>query len=233
MLPPSLRSPGFAVFDDVLPRHDFEAVCAEVPTLTYRPARNYRASGAWRDDGRDPLEGPTLLWPSVELPPGVDLASFDVQLETYPTASARDRVLEAVKEALPLAPGLVGQELTDWIALLGTTWGYAAGDQLDWHNDAAIYSGAFVYYCHRDWPDDGGGALLMADPAKADAPRPLERLGLGHYVLPRPNRLVLIQGGVWHRVLPHSGEQLRRSVGGFFVTAQGAVELLQQLQARR
>ncbi len=47
----------------------------------------------------------------------------------------------------------------------------------------------------------------------------LGRIGLGRYIAPRPNRLVVIVGGTPHminRVSPAAGDHVRCSISGFF-----------------
>ena len=52
-----------------------------------------------------------------------------------------------------------------------------------------------------------------------DASRLLMAHGVGSFVMPKPNRLVIIAGGVPHsvaRVRPAAGRKVRASISGFF-----------------
>ena len=120
------------------------------------------------------------------------------------------------------------------------------GTGLSWHCDAGPYTGAFIYYAHPTWNAQWGGELLVADGcgdyAQADREdgrrhrldnarenEILLREGTGRYVMPKPNRLVYLQGGTPHRimpVLPAAGQNPRVSVAGFFVKPEGVEALL-------
>jgi Rps23 Pro-64 3,4-dihydroxylase Tpa1-like proline 4-hydroxylase len=53
-------------------------------------------------------------------------------------------------------------------------------------------------------------------------------IGTGRFVMPRPNRLVILAGGVSHMIAPVSpaaGHHVRGSIAGFFVTPAGVVQL--------
>lgn len=111
---------------------------------------------------------------------------------------------------------------------------YPTGAGLGWHDDGDC-AGAFIYYAHPSWEPDWGGELLIAnsraeasveDGSETDAEWKLFRgdrrfrsIESGSFVLPVPDRLVLIRSGVEHAITPvraSAGDHFRASVSGFF-----------------
>jgi hypothetical protein len=122
-------------------------------------------------------------------------------------------------------PGIV----PGWDDLIIRSYLYPRGTKLSWHNDTG-YSGAAIFYVHPEWASTWGGELFVArTPPCASFPPPhldhrqedrfLEAYGMGTYITPKPNRLVLTRAGVWHsinRVDEDAGDHCRASVVGFF-----------------
>jgi Rps23 Pro-64 3,4-dihydroxylase Tpa1-like proline 4-hydroxylase len=115
---------------------------------------------------------------------------------------------------------------------------YPRDTGLSWHvDDHELYAGAFIYYAHPRWDAHWGGELLIAelaaDPEEEEEELPImayrfeteaysERLleiGCGNFVMPKPNRLVLLAGAphMIARVSPAAGHNVRASVSGFFL----------------
>lgn len=108
---------------------------------------------------------------------------------------------------------------------------YGQGTRLGWHVDHHS-SCSFTWYPHPEWRSSWGGEMLVAE---APALEPGIKLvlsldrrqedalltdGLGTYIAPKPNRLVLLAPGMWHsvaRVDQNAGDALRCSVVGFLV----------------
>ncbi len=137
---------------------------------------------------------------------------------------------------------LTGKREEHWDAFTVRASVMPAGSGLSWHEDGGSKKGAFVYYLHPRWGVRWGGELMVAqrlDPAllaevraKQQHRRPyfetlfldqlLEAPGLGTYIAPRPNRLVVLKGGTWHcvrRVEAAAGDALRVTLSGFFFKA--------------
>ena len=111
------------------------------------------------------------------------------------------------------------------------------GAGLGWHADQG-HAGAFIYYVHPEWQDTWGGELLLEEGGRSPAEaigegashRDLYRTvscasapptGLGTYVSPHPNRLVVFKAGVRHcvkKVETASGEAFRGAISGFFTS---------------
>ena len=112
-----------------------------------------------------------------------------------------------VAKAGSLRP-LLGAYGKAWSRLSARAYRYPPGTGLEWHADADAYAGSYVLYAHRTWAPDAGGELMVAAPS-----------GVGDFIQPRPNRLVVMAGGPLHcvaRVNPKAdGDRL--SVSGFFL----------------
>ena len=183
-------------------------------------------------------------------------------VDLYPTGSPLDPLFEAMHQQATLHPELYGEPKKDWLAISGKMFVYPAGTGASWHNDGGMYRGAFIYYAHPHWDAQWGGQLLVADPSarethhelvaeknKAQAGEPrrerkhyfgspvlgddaLMKRGIGSYVMPKPNRLVLLSGDNAHMVMKVSGaagNKCRMSVAGFFLTPSAMADTLQPL----
>jgi Rps23 Pro-64 3,4-dihydroxylase Tpa1-like proline 4-hydroxylase len=147
-------------------------------------------------------------------------------------------VLEIIAGIAAAHPECVGRSEEDWNCLNGQVVLYPSGSGLSWHSDGRRRSGAFIYFAHPYWNIQWGGELLIADLdrfAVSDAYREsgqpfpwiqndlentvVMEAGTGRYVMPKPNRLILIGTGVHHAVTPvkaSAGDHVRATISGFF-----------------
>jgi hypothetical protein len=198
--------------------------------------------------------------PLATLAPGADVQrALREHAGFYPTEGPVDPVLEAARVLALAHPDLVGREMEAWVGMSAKIYAYPAGAGLSWHDDAGNYTGSFVYYAHPAWSAQWGGELLVADAASARAfaaavdeqrraagrrvrrhhlvaadpgDEALMERGLGSFVAPRPNRLVLVAGRQPHMlaaVHAAAGNHARLSVAGFFLTPGGFVGLTRAL----
>ena len=130
-------------------------------------------------------------------------------------------------------PELIGRAGEDWSVVGLAFWKYLAGNRLGWHNDARPdRRGEFILFLHEEWSPSWGGELLVLDRDPADLPPIPPDLpvfaGIEHQVgetpdalvavVPRPNRLVVVQEGTSHcihRVDRTAGERARWTMTGF------------------
>jgi hypothetical protein len=195
-----------------------------------------------REDGIV-LRGPTVGWGY----------KWDDQ---YPTETVVDDVLKGLVDASELYAKTIGRRGDDWEIVSATPTIHVAGQGHAWHRDADQHAGSWVYFAHREWNIEWGGELLLShephiareygpylhrlrpmddlpEPPpwrshldNADANELLLARGLGSYVVPKPNRLVVIKGAAPRavaKVRPSAGRNVRASFGGFFVkTAPGS-----------
>jgi hypothetical protein len=243
-----------AVFDDVLSPEQFRGFWDFCQRETYESVHAHSRVGVFRlDDGQPLWGGSSYAWPSVSMdgliPPDLDLGRAPIRF--YPTGSAIDAVLEAIKGRCPAVADLIGAEGQAWAGIMGRPYIYPRGSGVSWHEDSGPYSGAFIYYAHPEWNVLWGGELLVADPSAKTFHAPVEsvthrfenrreneellRAGMGRFVLPRPNRLVYIAPGFRHmiaKVTPAAGNHPRVSLAGFFVTPEGVVSMARQFLDR-
>ena len=116
---------------------------------------------------------------------------------------------------------------------------YRAGDALSWHSDRGSLA-QWIYYCHPRWQAAWGGELMVSEadgvrsrdlPTASGSVRVGHQLdshleddalldtGRGAYLMAKPDRLVVVPGGVQHRIarVDHSaGNNVRASFTGFF-----------------
>jgi hypothetical protein len=226
----ALESGSLAVLDDVLAERDFVAVNRIVGDSEYRSVHSRGWDRAWRLWDGNPLRGSAVYYD----PPG----ARGWEGASYPTSTAFDHAIEAVRQAVAERPLLVGVEGTDWTALFMAPWLYPVGSALSLHLDGGAFSGAFTYFAHSRWSLQWGGELLVLPPRmRPRAGQPIDlrysqwisesddleaELGPGTAtcVFPRPNRLVLVGPDRPHmirRVDANAGAHIRASLAGFFL----------------
>jgi hypothetical protein len=100
---------------------------------------------------------------------------------------------------------------------------YTRGCKLSWREEKNCKA---IFFTHKNWGSIWGGEIVLAEtPPIKDIPssafghqwedRFMSALGVGHYVVPKPNRLVLIKSGIWHginRVDADAGDNLHCSI---------------------
>ena len=233
------HSETISVYDDFLPEPVFDAVFAYCNSASYQSVHREGWTKAWRLHDGEPLHGPLIYWA-----PGKQ--SQERKGLFYPTRTAIDKFIEALgRRRADIAP-IVGTAGTDWDILTVAPWIYRAGSGLSLHDDGPSYSGAYVFYVHRQWKLHWGGHLLVLNPSSdggaerssdddlADtSPQLLDDTrddaiasdpGVATCVFPKPNRLVLIKGRASHivtRVDGSAGDHVRVSLTGFFVRPKG------------
>jgi hypothetical protein len=232
----TLKAPGLLVLDDVLDEDAWSEIWTYFQFEDLAPTT--RTDGAWRLEDGGVLAGPDFHAASPWLEGGRSEALEEVFGEAlHPTGAPPDYLLEvlvALAERGELEP-----VQAEWEHIVGRAYVYPAGSALSWHrDDHDSFAGAFVYYAHPEWNVQWGGELFVADVEdplalpvtpfrfenRAYSEALLER-GLGRYIAPKPNRLVVL-GAQHHRVAPVSaaaGRAVRASLAGFFVR-QGPAE---------
>jgi 2OG-Fe(II) oxygenase superfamily len=130
--------------------------------------------------------------------------------EAADAAPAPLRLLSEKLLTLMRAPPIA---LDPWTGFTQSRWTYRAGAGLEWHSDTG-WLGGYIYFAHPQWRESWGGELLvMTDDAHSD----------GVVITPRPNRLVLLRGGIRHCVKKvETTRAFRASVSGFFFNSGAA-----------
>jgi hypothetical protein len=223
-VPATIEHPHFRVIDDFLAPDEWTEVWTHFQFVELLPVT--RSLGAWKLDDGVPLGGHEIV---------TDGRDPDAQ---RPSDTAIDHVIEALLRRPDLYAGLVRD---GWANISARPYVYPHDTGLSWHvDDHELYAGAFIYYAHPRWDAHWGGELLIAELATPDHEEedaedelPImgyrfeteaysERLldmGCGNFVMPKPNRLVLLAGAphMIARVSPAAGHNVRASVSGFFL----------------
>lgn len=219
------KNSKFAIFDDFLPPELFEKVWLHVQHETYSTPLN---SGNW-----------VKVW---RVGDNFPFGSPEYMLSKRPFNNYMDVIAHFFSEVAKTCADLVGEEGV-WTDMALRSYIYPRGTKLSWHNDAANYSGAFSFYVHPKWGSTWGGELLVGEvpPLSEIKNKPLvgphlehewedeyiSQQGVGQYIVPKPNRCVIMAGGVYHainRVDPDAGDHARASIVGFLLRPKGFVQ---------
>jgi hypothetical protein len=223
---PVLHEDGLVVADDVLPREIFGLLCRDVAHGDYRWVHAQNWDKAWRVWDGGPLRGESVYFDPHH--------AFGWKGATYPTGTAVDPLIDAVRTLAATCTDVVGVEGADWVALYLSPWLYPVGSSLSLHRDARRYTGSFTFFAHSRWGGHWGGELLASRVAAAapdfhavddpwmteDAVDDGDDDGIATSVSPRPNRLVLIGPDRPHRIArvdQNAGARVRASIAGFFL----------------
>jgi len=224
----------FLVVDEFLAHDEQLAVWNHFQCQPFRRVEDLGFQGHWLIEDAAVLRGPSVGYAHAR----------DAR---YPTETPLDimiaRFIDLSEHFTPLL-GAFGDAWDDFTAQMSL---HPSGTGLVWHRDAEENVGSYTYYAHPTWNAEWGGELLLSDdvsipkelgvyfhrlaPASKasgfaapahldndDASELLMRRGLGFFVAPKPNRLVVIQAGTPHaiaKVRPSAGRQVRASVTGF------------------
>jgi hypothetical protein len=233
----AVRTDFFTVIDDLLEAGQRDRLWNYFQMQPFQRVEALdKQAHSLRDEGTV-LRGPTVGWGY----------KWD---DEYPTETVVDDVLKALIDASELFAPTIGRRGVDWDIVSATPTILVAGHGLAWHRDADQHAGTWVYFAHREWNIEWGGELLVAHEADIPREfgpylhrlRPMEELpeppawrshldnvdanellmarGLGSYLVPKPNRLVVLKGGTPRaiaKVRTSAGRHVRASFGGFFV----------------
>jgi hypothetical protein len=225
----------FTVLDDVLTSDECAGLSNYFQLQPFYRVDSIGMHGHWLLEDSEVLRGPTAGWGHT----------WDAQ---FPTDTPIDYVMKAVVSCSDLFARSVGRRTVDWEVFSAFPTVYMAGQGLVWHRDSEDNTGSWVYYAHPEWNAEWGGELYLAHTLdvpreygvffhrlratsgipphpwpshldNTDANELLMAGGIGSYVMPKPNRLVIVKGGTPHsiaKVRPSAGRHPRMSVGGFF-----------------
>lgn len=132
------------------------------------------------------------------------------------STGGRPKVYEEIARCVHRERRLYGEGGTDWNRIGFTFWRYPVGNRLGWHNDAGGgRRGEFILFLHDRWRPSWGGELMILDEdttaldhaetehesATARMERILDTCPVSPTaVVPKPNRLVLVQAGTVHQI---------------------------------
>lgn len=205
----TFHNEDFLVIDDVLSTEDFAAFVMDAESLRYSFS-NGRWSRVWQ------LSDPQAI------------CSGSFYLSQSPIGFGMDKIVIAFEEAIKIS-NFYGAKNETWEDIAFRAYKQPRGSKLNYHFDSPQYVGAGVYYCHAQWQPLWGGDLVFPDLAPVDRLgdkeqkgmiEKIQRLSSGRFVSPKPNRLVLINGGVLHctnRIDPDAGNNIRTSISAFLL----------------
>ncbi len=229
----TIDHPQFRVIDDFLPEPEWTELWTHFQFAELHPVT--RTRGAWKLDDGVPLGGEEIRTP----PRGAAMVHDPSAPLRYPSATPIDHVIRGLLEQPELHAGLVRER---WDRISARAYVYPRATGLSWHvDDHQRYAGAFIYYAHPIWNAHWGGELLIAALAEdpddelpdelpimayrfetEDYSARLLDMGCGSFIMPKPNRLVLLAGAphMIARVSPAAGHNVRASVTGFFLAPE-------------
>ena len=235
----ALKSNDFLVVDDFLDEQSFEYVWRFIEEERFRFVHDQRWIKAFRLADGQPLWGD--VYTSVPAPSDRTSAT-----KSYPTTRGIDSLIEKINAEATRFEEYIGASNIDWNYFFCRPYIYPTGSGLSWHTDGrGDVHGAYIYYAHRKWLPHWGAELLidgsnnknldypehdMFDGTRKQlgmhldwgpASQAVMEYGVGHYILPKPNRFVLIRPGILHRINPvhqSAGDEVRVSIIGFFLS---------------
>jgi Rps23 Pro-64 3,4-dihydroxylase Tpa1-like proline 4-hydroxylase len=238
-----LSASHFIVFDNFLSEQERDSVWSYIQSEEFQFVHQKKWVKAFRLSDNEPLWGPPYL---------SDSYAPDTQNQVYPSGKGIDLVIQKLKEIIPQYVSLLGEQGKDWAYFFARAYLYPCGTGLSWHRDNQNHAcGAFVYYAHPYWNPQWGAELLISSPQTATLEFPKRTLyeggkkylgshldnkfetdalmeeGMGHYILAKPNRLVLMGSGVLHcikRVDANAGDHVRATIQGFFQDPLGKIQ---------
>lgn len=236
--------PGYVVIDNFLSPDDHKLVWNYIQSERFEFVHSKRWCKAFRLTDGQPLFGPVYISDKYEP---------DHQSTVYPSNSGIDIVIKAVKDIISQFADLVGEKDKDWAYFFARAYLYGINTGLSWHRDNEHNAtGAFTYYAHPEWYPRWGGEFLLAPYETKHVQFPKSHLynkehpqylgshfdtefekevlnehSIGTYIIPKPNRLLLLTSGIIHcikKVDPAIGDKVRATIQGFFQDPVGLLK---------
>jgi hypothetical protein len=228
---PVFSTSEILVFDDFMSPEEMSAAWRLMQSRPLASVHGGAWNPAWKLGDGNPLRGDVIV---------SSANTFDPKNATYPTGTAIDPLIAKVRGLAATVESHLGKHGRDWTHFFARPYAYGAGSGLSWHRDnQKQVSGAFTYYCHPRWGAHWGGELMVADPgtktvslgSSQDAralfdtsgmDKHISDVGVGTYIFPKPNRLVVLCSGILHaikKVDSAAGENVRATYQGFFFRA--------------
>jgi hypothetical protein len=218
---------NYLVIDDLVPHDEWDELHRHAMGDTFFYENSFEWNRVWHPlSGMSLLTGPKSFGETGKPGP------------RYPTATPYDHFFRAVERHQSLIADFLGIDVAR-VRYIMAAYLYRAGWGLPWHEDIGEgneYVGAFSYYLHREWRGNWGGELMILNDERLHAtdagidlafsqgtglrtPSHVEG-GIGTFILPKPNRIVVMRPKVLHAVNSVSalaGENMRFSLAGFFI----------------
>jgi 2OG-Fe(II) oxygenase superfamily len=228
------HTPTYTIIDEFLPQDEFELMLEYAHRGDY--ARNPRWIKPWDLAEEMPwASGETIYTRGKQLHP-------QDPRKAYPTGQAIDLLLKGI-----LATEFYRTVVPDTY-VTARSYLHPPGSGLDWHDDGGRFAGAYTFYMHPRWHASWGGELMIVEDPLSRVPLPdrrhmqdgkvvtvseswnvltkddlsqmlLDGATSTEFVFAKPNRLVFLTRGVWHKINPvRRAPFARAAVAGFFLT---------------
>ncbi len=226
----------FIVLDDFLSQENFHHVWNFIQDENFRMVHSEKWIKAFR------LTDGSPYWGNVYISEKVD---YDNESSVFPTTRGIDPLFTQIDKELKQFQPYIGSKDKDWNYYFARPYIYPRDSGLSWHTDGrGDMSGAYVYYCHPEWNANWGSELLIHSTQVNVVKYPeakmydgniktlglhldyqtasdlLMKEGIGHYILPKPNRMIVLKKGIIHRINrvdAAAGDHLRSTITGFFL----------------
>lgn len=213
-----LKTKKYIIVDDLLPKDQFENLWLHIQNESYM--NPHTTQTGWQK-----------VW---RLNDSNCLGSQSYLLSKKPFNNYMDGASSYMLAASNYAEDIVGKQSIQWEEATFRSYVYQRGSKLSWHNDAGNYHSSLTYYAHPYWGSTWGGELLIASvpeniPTHVKTAPHLDHKwedeyiaenGTGQWIFPKPNRLVIMSGGVYHsinRIDNDAGDNCRCSIVGFLM----------------
>jgi hypothetical protein len=229
------HTPLYTIIDEFLPADEFELILEFVHRSDY--ARNPRWIKPWDLADEMPwATGETVYTRGMQMHP-------QDPRKAYPTGMAIDLLIKRILDSRFYAETVPDTYVT------ARTYLHPQGSSLDWHDDGGRFSGAYTYYAHPRWHASWGGELMLVEDELGRTPLPdrrhmqggkvetikeswnvvskedlsemlMDRTTSTEFVFAKPNRMVFLKGGLWHKINPVKSNApfARCAIAGFFLT---------------
>lgn len=219
----TIDHPNFTIVDDFLDEESWTKLWSDYQFMELLPVT--RTSGAWKLDDGVPLGGREVTLPRKG---GAGKSGVGKAAKQAP-ADPLSKLMTHLLERQELHERLVDD---NWNRLVARPYVYPRETGLSWHvDDHELYAGAFIYYAHPVWNAHWGGELLIGETDGQELPimgyrfeteaysAQLLEVGCGNFIMPKPNRLVLLSGAphMIAKVSSAAGQNVRATVAGFFL----------------
>ena len=234
----AMETKHFLIIDDFLADDEF----SELMQFIYREKFKFIQIGhfnkVYRLSDGNPIEGRVVLSKST-------ISNQIPDVFSYPSSTPIDKLIEKISDFND-KKSIVGEEGKDWEYFSAKPIVYPVNSGISWHTDHKDVTGAYTFYCHPFWDVHWSGEICLSNVHVSVFDKiekentgsnvstykkslyddsavnyVLQNLGgLGTYVIPRPNRIVFLKAGYFHKVQkvsPEAGDRNRSTITGFFV----------------
>jgi hypothetical protein len=183
------------VYDDVLPEAVFHELWRLMNALPYQSTAAKVWAKVWNIGDGHILRAKQHLTDELGMPR---------------SGTVVDELIDRVREIAATHPALMG---FTGLAVIPYVWPQATG--ISWHSDGAAMQaehrvGGFTFYAHKEGNAEWGGEFLLYPESgvggeelpfdNSEVSNQILSRGVGTWVAPRPNRLLVITGDALHKV---------------------------------